>query len=168
MSGTRRPMAVNLAAGGKHWTKAEIEQREKTEIAVVKPEGLKCPKWLGKEAGKVFRRYAKALLLSGLPVSELDTLSLARMCDAEVTYGRAAKMRDAALNGLEAEDDPEKRAALTLDLATWMKTMGSCEKIARGAANDLGCTIGSRCRLVVPQVEELEEDPFEALKRQNV
>lgn len=167
MSGGRRPMEVNLAVGSKHWTKAEIEARERTEAKVAKPEGLKCPKWLNKEAGKVFRKYAKELLTSGLPVSELDTLSLARMCDAEVTYGRAAKLRDTAMDQMHDVEDPEERAALQQELAVWMKTMGSCEKIARGAANDLGCTVGSRCRMVVPQVEEAQEDPFTVFLREN-
>ena len=149
MSGGRRPMAVNLASGSKHWTKAEIEERQAAEVRVEKPVSFTCPKWLGADAKKLFRGYAKELLVSGLPVSRLDTGTLARMCDAEALYAKALEKRDQAM---EAEDGES--------LALWMKTMGSCEKIARGAANDLGCTVASRCRMVVPKVDTEEDDPL--------
>ena len=91
MSGSRRPMAVNLASGGKHWTKAEIEERTATEASVPKP--LTCPKWLSPAAAKLFRAYAKELISSGLPVSKLDTGTLARLCDAEWSYSEASRQR---------------------------------------------------------------------------
>ena len=34
MSGGRKPMDVNLAKKGKHWTKAEIETRKSQEVSV--------------------------------------------------------------------------------------------------------------------------------------
>ena len=71
------------------------------------------------------------------------------MCDAEALYAKAAEKRDRALD----EEDSES-------LALWMKTMASCEKIARGAANDLGCTVASRCRMVVPKMDTDEDDPL--------
>lgn len=149
MSGGRRPMAVNLASGGKHWTKAEIEARQAAEVRVEKPVSFTCPKWLSQDAKKLFRGYAKELLASGLPVSRLDTGTLARMCDAEALYAKAVEKRDRAME----EEDGDA-------LALWMKTMGSCEKIARGAANDLGCTVASRCRMVVPKSDTEEDDPL--------
>ena len=169
-------MAVNLAAGGKHWTKAEIDERTRTEAAVPKAEKLTCPRYLNAQAAKLFRRYAKELCASGLPVSKLDTLALGRMCDAEETYARTAKLRDRVLADIDkllAQDGPltadtEKRLVeLQGDLVTWVRLLGSCEKIARGAANDLGCTISSRCRLVVPKVEEAQENPFTVFLREN-
>lgn len=153
MSGPRRPMAVNLASGSKHWTKDEVEQRQAQEAQVPKPVKLTCPGWLCPEAKKLFRGYAKELLGSTLPVSRLDTGTLARLCDAEALYAKAAEKRDAAF---ETDDE---------GFALWMKTMASCEKIARGAANDLGCTISSRCRMVVPKAEtDEEENPLERLR----
>lgn len=149
MSGGRRPMAVNLASGSKHWTKAEIEERQAAEVRVEKPVSFTCPKWLGQDAKKLFRGYAKELLASGLPVSKLDTGTLARMCDAEALYAKAVEKRDRAME----EEDGDA-------LALWMKTIGRCEKIARGAANDLGCTVASRCRMVVPKSDTEEDDPL--------
>lgn len=152
MSGARRPMAVNLASGGKHWTKAEIEERQATEASVPKPMKLTCPKWLSPAAAKLFRAYAKELLASGLPVSRLDTGTLARLCDAEAMFAVAAQKRDAAIESGNADD-----------FVGWMKTLGTCEKIARGAANDLGCTVASRCKMVVPKLDTEEDDPLTRL-----
>lgn len=153
MSGTRKPMDVNLAvAGGKHWTKAEIEARQRSEVKVDRPKRLNSPKWLCDEAKKLFRAYAKELI-ANLPVSILDVGTLARLCDAEVQYQLAAKKRDEAY-----QDDDLKGYEF------WCKAIVSFEKIAKGAANDLGCTISSRCRMVVPQTQEEEDDPLEALR----
>ena len=176
MSGGRRPMDVNLAVGSKHWTKAEIEERKRSAAEVPKAEKLTCPRYLNAQAAKLFRKYAKELCASGLPVSRLDTLSLARMCDAESTYAQAAKLRDRVLADMDrllsgeaalTMDAETRLAELQGDLVTWVKLLGSCEKVARGAANDLGCTVSSRCRLVVPKNEEAQEDPFEALMLRN-
>ena len=43
--------------------------------------------------------------------------------------------------------------------------MARVEKICRGCATELGMTISSRCRLVVPKAEEPAEDPLEELRR---
>lgn len=188
MSGTRRPMDVNLASGGKHWTKAEKEDRKRTEPKVEKPKSLPCPKWLSKEAAKLFRTYAKQLLES-LPVSNLDTGTLARMCDAEWSYAEASRHKSAfltiageimaeeadarecqSLSADGAKQDPpvdrmQTYTACQEQIAYWSKQMSMFEKTARGAANDLGCTITSRCRLVVPQTAPEEADPFEKLQQ---
>lgn len=148
MSGTRKPMEVNLAAGGKHWTKAQIVERTASEAKVQKPEKLKCPAWLNSNAKKLFKAYARELI-ANLPVSSLDIGTLARMCDAEVQYAEAARLRDEAK---ERED-----------YEFWSKALASYEKIARGCANDLGCTIASRCKLVVPQTKQEEADPLAEL-----
>lgn len=180
MSGQRRPMAVNLASGGKHWTKDEVEQRQAQEAQVPKPVKLTCPGWLSKEAKKLFRGYAKTLLSSTLPVSSLDTGTLARLCDAEWSYAEASRHKNAYLSIcsriLEQTADAEAMQLCEVNqmeayqqaqkyVAYWSKTMGGYEKIARGAANDLACTISSRCRMVVPKAEDAdEENPLERLR----
>lgn len=95
MSGQRKPMIVNLSSGTKHWTKAQIEERTAQEVRVKKPEKLKPPTWLDANAKKLFKAYANELLLN-LPASTLDIGTLARMCDAEAQYAKAAQKRDGA------------------------------------------------------------------------
>lgn len=188
MSGARKPMDVNLASGGKHWTQKEIEDRKSTEAKPKKPKSIPCPKWLSAEAAKLFRAYAKQLL-ENLPVSNLDSGTLARMCDAEWSYSEASRHKSAFLTIaseiMEAEaadrqlqttgednrnpghssDRMEAYATCQEQIAYWSKQMAAFEKIARGAANDLGCTISSRCRLVVPKTPAEEDDPLEKLQQ---
>lgn len=188
MAGARKPMDVNLASGGKHWTQKEIEDRKSTEAKPKKPKSIPCPKWLSAEAAKIFRAYAKQLL-ENLPVSNLDSGTLARMCDAEWSYSEASRHKSAFLTIaseiMEAEaadrqlqtigednrnqghssDRMETYATCQEQIAYWSKQMAAFEKIARGAANDLGCTISSRCRLVVPKTPAEEDDPLEKLQQ---
>lgn len=171
MPGQRRPMAVNLASGGKHWTAEEVEQRQASEIKTAAPESVDPPGWLSKPAKKLFRRYWK--LLRELPegiLSELDAGTLALLCDAEYSYGEAARHKDKALEAAaecRKNDyaEPDAYAEATEKIAYWTKQMGAFAKVARSCANDLGCTISSRCKLVVPKVENEEDsDPLTLLQ----
>ena len=187
MAGKRRPMDVNLAVvqggGGKHWTKQEIEDRRATEVKAGKPRSLSPPQWLSKPAARLFRKYAKELLaLPGDVVSKLDTGTLARYCDCEATYAQASRHKEVWLGELarqipeldgsgeiaepeeiEAREKEYEKAREQLDY--WTGQMAKMEKICRGCATELGMTIASRCKLVVPKVEEPEADPLEELRQ---
>lgn len=185
MAGKRRPMDVNLTVlesgqGGKHWTRAEIETREAEELHLPKPEQLKPPKYLSPEAKKLFRGYAKQLLAypKGI-VSDLDVGTLARHCTAEAGFieysaqhdtflGRCRTLR---LQYVEAGDvcglsKDEEYIEAKRQVDYWSGQMARFEKICRGCASEMGLTITSRCRLVVPKSEKKQEDdPLEALRR---
>ena len=183
--------------GGKHWTKEEIERRQAQELTLPKPKAIKAPKWLDPEAKKLFSHYAKLLLAfpEGI-VSELDAGTLARYCDCEQSYAEASAQKTAWLDRcrvlrqqyLEESNRKGRRAGdnsplfegdwndLDADEAYgkarkqvdyWSGQMARFEKICRGCAADMGLTVTSRCRLVVPQVELAPEtDPLEALRNQ--
>lgn len=182
MAGPRRPMDVNLAVvgGGKHWTKDQIEQRKAQELKLPKPKVLKAPKWLDKEGRKLFAHYAKLLLAfpEGI-VSELDTGTLARYCDCELSYAEASRQKNVFLDEcrqlrIQAAEDSGKTcefancdayAAAQKQVDYWSGQMARFEKICRGCAADMGLTVTSRCKLVVPQVELTpESDPLEDLR----
>ena len=190
MAGKRRPMDVNLSVveggKGKHWTKAEVEVRKAAEAKLPKPKVLKPPTWLSDPAKKLFKSYAKQLLEfpSGI-ISTLDVGTLARYCDCELAYGEASAQKsfwlEVSRRRLEAVCDPEALAALGQDIRKaeaayeeskkqvefWINQMGKLEKIARGCATEMGMTISSRCRLVVPDSGTKEEaDPLEELRQQ--
>ena len=181
-------MAVNLSVveggGGKHWTKKEIEGRQASEVKTKAPASLTPPKWLSKSAAKLFRAYAKQLLeLPGGIVSKLDTGTLARYCDCEATYGEASRHKEVWMERLSAQipdlsgggeiatqDEIHERAKEYSDaqaqLDYWTGQMAKMEKICRGCATELGMTVSSRCKLVVPKAEKTEEDnPLEELRR---
>lgn len=190
MAGKRRPMDVNLSVvennqGGKHWTKAEIEERQNSEVKLPKPKALTPPTWLSKPAKALFRKYAKQL--SDFPagiISTLDVGTLARYCDCELSYAEASRHKNVWLEvcrrRLEALCNPDAVARTPNDRAEverayeeaknqvdfWSGQMVKFEKIARSCATEMGMTVSSRCRLVVPKAPKTEEeDPLEALRQ---
>lgn len=189
MAGKRRPMDVNLSVvdgkSGKHWTKAEIEARKASEPKLPKPKALKPPTWLSDPAKKLFRNYAKQLLEfpAGI-VSSLDTGTLARYCDCELSYGEASAQKsfwlEVSRRRLEALCDPDGVATPGLDrkqfelayeesksqIDFWTGQMVKFEKMARSSATEMGMTVSSRCRLVVPKSDTKDDsDPLAELQQ---
>lgn len=184
MAGKRRPMDVNLSVvdGGKHWTKEEIQERQDEELRLEKPKELKAPSWLTGHAKKLFKSYASQLLKfpAGM-VSELDTGTLARYCDCEAAYGEASRQKTSWLgecsqrlktadkdNLADLEKDPAYGTAKE-QLDYWIGQMAKLEKICRGCAAELGMTVSSRCKLIVPKVDpKPEEDPLAQLQKRRL
>ena len=130
MSGQRQPIELVLANGKKHLTKAEIEARRASEIGPLKVE---------------FTRIAGQL--SELKImGETDVDALARYVVANTFYVNAVKK----LRSKEVRDDPEL-------FESWLKIQEKFFKQARSSATDLGLTISSRCKLVVPAADKTEE-----------
>lgn len=190
MAGKRRPMDVNLSVvdggGGKHWTRDEVESRKESEIKMPKPKALSPPGWLSDSGKKLFRKYAKQLLAfpAGI-VSALDVGTLARYCDCEQSYGEASAQKSfwlevarrrlqllAQPDALVASDadgakvrDAYEEAKIQVDF--WSGQMVKFEKMARSCATEMGMTVSSRCRLVVPKSDTgQEDDPLAALQAQ--
>ena len=189
MPGKRRPMDVNLAVvdgkKGKHWTKEEVENRKSSEINMPKPKALSPPGWLSKDGKKLFREYAKQLLdfPSGI-VSTLDVGTLGRYCDCELSYAEASTHKSAWLKvarlRMEAISQPDAVAVSELDTQRlkqayeeakaqvdfWSAQMVKFEKIARSCATEMGMTVSSRCRLIVPKAQDQEaDDPLAELQQ---
>ena len=189
MAGKRRPMDVNLSVveggKGKHWTKAEIESRKASEPRLAKPKALKPPSWLSDPAKKLFKSYAKQLLeFPAGVISSLDVGTLARYCDCELAYGEASAQKsfwlEVSRRRLEAVCNPDAVATPDQDIHKlelayeeskkqvefWINQMAKLEKIARGCATEMGMTVSSRCRLVVPESGTKEEaDPLAELQQ---
>lgn len=189
MAGKRRPMDVNLSVvdggGGKHWAKAEVEARKASEPKLPKPKVLKPPDWLSDPARKLFKSYAKQLLEypSGI-ISSLDVGTLARYCDCEWQYGNAsqneaewvARSRERMDEYLALKDQNASRNDIMAaqgeyeeakgEVKFWSDQMAKFEKMARSCATEMGMTVSSRCRLVVPKSDtKPEADPLEELQK---
>lgn len=148
MAGARQPIALVKAKGAKHLTQAEIEEREASEIKAPVPDKRKItpPKYLPAGLKKKFREIARQLIDLGL-ISKLDYDVLARYLMAEAAYlVVTAKVNDAITAGELDEADNLSRM------------QDRYFKQCRANANDLGLTVSSRCRLVVPQVQAPQED----------
>ena len=117
-------------------------------------------------------------------VSNLDTGTLARYCDCELSYGEASAQKsfwlEVSRRRLEALCDPDAMATPGLDrkqvelayeesktqIDFWTSQMVKFEKMARSSATEMGMTVSSRCRLVVPKSDTKDEaDPLAALQQ---
>lgn len=141
MGGQRLPIEVIKARGDKHLTKEEIEARENGEIKPV-TDNITAPEYLTKKQGKEFDRIAEQLKKLKI-LGETDCDALARYIIANDFYINAVKQ----MRKPEVKNDP-------LKFETWSRIQERYFKQCRSCANDLGLSISSRCRLVVPGVNE--------------
>ena len=153
----RQPLEVLQANGRKHLTKAEIEERQQTEVKAPVAKTARCPAWLPEALKTDYQRYAKKLIALGI-FSDLDGDTLGRYLIAHSLYLQAAKAVTEAM-----KDGDEKT------VASWTSTQDKFFKQCRNCANDLGMTISARARLVVPEAakEQEEDDPTLMVLRRN-
>lgn len=145
MARPREPVDLIKAKGRKHLTKQEYEDRKAAELDVpfmdIKPpEYIKGEKQIAK-----FNYYADMLKKIGI-FTELDVDVLARYIMGEQIYLQYT----ALLVKYSKVNDLDKLAKIqTLQ----DRAFRQCQQCAR----DLGLTITSRCKLVVPQVDDDED-----------
>ena len=140
MSGKRQPTALLEANGRKHLTVAEADARRDREVVVPAPQKAKPPKWLLKGLHKEFRALGRQLIDVGL-YTDLDADNLGRYLTAHHEYQIATLEVERALGAPERDADTVER---------WGRVQERYFKQARNCANDMGLTVSSRCRLVLP------------------
>lgn len=153
MPGPRQPTDVILANGRKHLSKAEEAERRKGEPKVPKPKTAKPPKWLPEALKPEFRALGKRLIAVGL-YTDLDADTLGRYLVAQHQWLIATQQAESAL----AAKPPDQERA-----DAWGRLQDRYFKQARGCANDMGLTVTSRCRLVVPESgrqKDEDDNPF--------
>ncbi|MDY3690681.1 MAG: phage terminase small subunit P27 family [Dysosmobacter sp.] len=141
MAGTRQPTDVVVANGRKHLSVTEEAERRACEVQVPKPKTIKAPKWLPEQLKKDFRALGKRLIACGL-YTNLDADTLGRYLVAQHQYLLATGEAEKALS---MKDQKNADA--------WGKIQERYFKQARNCANDMGLTVTSRCRLVVPNMD---------------
>lgn len=158
MARPRQPIDLIAAKNKKHLTKSEIDKRRNQEIKA--PVGaLSPPKYLSLPEKAKFARIAKQLKDLNI-MSSLDCDCLARHIQSETKY----QMYDKMVNDYVQQITEEQRATgnSEIDIATLSGLENLRDKAlkqCRASASDLGLTISSRCKLIVPKVEEEKEDP---------
>ncbi|MDO5397753.1 MAG: phage terminase small subunit P27 family [bacterium] len=140
MARQRQPIALLEAKGRKHLTKTEKEQRAASEVKPLN-DRIEAPSYLLKKQKEAFDIVAQELVNMGI-MGNTD-------CDALARYIQARDLHQKIYKQIKREElkDPDL-------LAKWMKNLNSAFSQCRQAANDLGLTIASRCRLVVPKLSE--------------
>ena len=138
MSGKRQPTDLIVANGRKHLSKTEEDQRRSHELRPDVPRTAKPPKWLPEALKKDFRAVGTQLIALGI-YSQLDADVLGRYFIAHNQWLSATKKANEFLR----KEDVEQAEA-------WSRLQDRYFKQAMHCATELGLTISSRCKLVVP------------------
>lgn len=154
MAGQRVPLEVVQARGSKHLTKAEIQERQEREIKPI-TDNIIAPAYLTKKQTEEFYKIADQLKKLKI-LGETDVDALARYITARDMYENAVKqMRKTAV-----KNNP-------VVFEKWLKVQDKLFKQCRASANDLGLSISSRCKLVVPETkkETPKENKFKKFEK---
>lgn len=136
----KEPVALVIAKGKKHLTKAEIEQRKSEELDVPS-DAIAAPPYLTKAQKKAFDEIAQTLIELEI-MTNLDCDALASYIVARDGWVNAGKQ----LRKKEVRENPKATNQWSLIESRYRKDM-------RQAAVDLGLTITSRGKIVAPTKE---------------
>lgn len=154
MAGQRLPLEVVQARGSKHLTKAEIKERQEREIKPI-TDNIIAPNYLVKKQKNEFYKIAEQLQKLKI-LGETDVDALGRYITAKDMYEHAVKQ----MRKPEVKNDP-------ITFEKWLNIQDKLFKQCRASANDLGLSISSRCKLVVPEAnkETLKENKFKKFEK---
>ncbi|MBS4191754.1 phage terminase small subunit P27 family [Bacillus sp. FJAT-49705] len=157
MGRSRYPVSLLVYKGKKNLTKKEIEERQSQEVKA-KTDNIKPPKYLPTKLKKEFKELASELLDIGI-MSNLDVDALARFLLAKKLYLDVTEEL-MARNPVTTVEDPETEESVEVSSGLYSDLLINQDKLfkqCRTAASDLGLTISSRCKLVVPKNEDKKE-----------
>ena len=141
MAGQRQPIELVVAKGKKNLTKAEIQERRDSEVKPI-TDDIIAPAYLTKKQKDEFNRIATQLQKLKI-MGETDVDALARYITAKDMYENAVKQ----MRKPEVKTNP-------IIYEKWIGIQDKLFKQCRSSANDLGLSISSRCKLVVPATNE--------------
>ena len=141
MAGGRQPIDLVIAKGKKHLTKEEIERRRNSEIKAP-ADNIEPPNYLNEEQKIKFNDIANELIDLDI-MANLDCDALARyIVSLDLYISSSVKLQETMINGELSEIDSLSRL------------QDRYFKQCRMSASDLGLTITSRCKIVVPKAPE--------------
>ena len=145
MPNMKQPIELIIANGKKHLTKDEIAERRATEIRAP-ADNIKAPSYLTKKQKEEFYNIAEQLIDLKI-MSNLDCDALARYITSLDLYIKISKK----LRTKKVIDD-------IVLLEKYSSLQDKYFKQCRAVGNDLGLSITSRCKLVVPKPEETPKE----------
>lgn len=159
MARPRQPVDLIAAKGRKHLTKQEYDERKNTEIKA-QTDNIKAPAFLVKKEREKFIEIAKQLIELKI-MTNLDCDVLARYIKAETEYTKITKqiqkikfIPDKKCKTQEKEQLAEQYIQYDLLSKIQNRFMKACNENAK----ELGLTISSRCKLVLPKQEKEKPD----------
>ena len=158
MARPREPIDLIAAKGRKHLTIAEYVERKNAEVTA-SADNVKPPDFLLKKEKEKFEELAKQLVDLKI-MTNLDCDVLARYIKAESEYIKVTKQ----LQKIKFVPDKKSMVTAEAQLAEQYaqynylsKIQNRIMKACNENAKELGLTISSRCKLVLPK--EKEEKP---------
>lgn len=142
MAGQKQPIDLLLIKGKKHFTKKEIEERKATEVKAPSDK-VKPPAYLPMDLKKEFKKISNELMQIGI-MTNLDIDALARFLIAKNMY-------------VKISNQLMKLDPLSEKFETLIAHQDKFFKQSRQSASDLGLTISSRCKLVIPKNTAIKE-----------
>lgn len=152
MARPREPIELIMSKGRKHLTKSEIQERMSTEIKPIS-ETLEPPSYLTAKQKKQFHEIAEKLHKLGV-IGETDLDTLARYVTAEDFYRQTLKLIRSVQKQQPDCSDFQAFSEWTTMIEKLDKRQDRYFKQAHTCASALGLTISSRCKLVIPKIEE--------------
>lgn len=162
----KQPLAVIQGKGrSKHLTKDEIEQRQMHEEQMRgSTENVSAPSYLTAKQKREFDDIASKLMAIEI-FSELDVDTLARYIDSKYQYLQLVRdMRKVKSTTTVENEEGKKETFANDDYPKLLRAKNTLFTECRQAAADLGLTISSRLKLVIPQPEN-NQQKSEAEKR---
>ncbi|MCM3619171.1 phage terminase small subunit P27 family [Sutcliffiella horikoshii] len=156
MSGrNKQPLSVIQGKGrSNHLSKAEIQEREEQEKALKGyTDNIKIPSYLTAKQKRNFEEIATELTRLNI-FSNLDVDALARYIDSRDMYIQLVKdMKKIKATEIATFDDGSTKVVANEDYPKLIRSKNTLFNECRGAAADLGLTITSRLKLVIPKPE---------------
>lgn len=141
MGRNKQPIELVIANGKKHLTKDEINFRRDSEVKPI-TDDIRAPSYLTAKQKKQFDEIASKLIKLKI-MGETDVDALARYIISNDLYLNAVKQ----LRKKEVQKDVDT-------LSKWSNLQDKFFKQCRTCASDLGLTISSRCKLVIPEINK--------------
>lgn len=151
----RLPLAVIQGKGrSNHITKAEAKRRKEQEESVKGfTDKIEAPDYLTKKQKEEFDRIAEELVRLGI-FSNLDVDFLARYIDSKTEYEKVTRAMRAIKKPNESAETLKTYSDLRINRNTFYNE-------CKTAASELGLSITSRLKLVIPKQEKEEPSEFE-------
>jgi len=167
MAGGRQPIELLLLKGNKNLTKQEIEERKASEIKAPSDKAVKPPTYLPQDLKREFKKIATELVDIGI-MSNLDVDALARFLQSKKLYLQVTDelMKQSPVITIEKEKEDEygevETELVQISNDTYAELLNMQDKLfkqCRSAASDLGLSISSRVKLVVPKKDDDDKPP---------
>ncbi|WP_144499006.1 phage terminase small subunit P27 family [Bacillus pumilus] len=153
MARPRQPVDLLLVKGKKNLTKKEIQERREQEIKAP-DDKVKAPSYLPKDLKREFKKIADELKNIGI-MTNLDVDALARFLFSRKQYLQITEIiLDTPITALTENSDGEKFEIANPAYSDLLINQDKLFKQCRQASSDLGLTISSRCKLVIPKKDD--------------